>query len=168
MISWDEAVGLVENTSKYGHALMVSAVMERLAGRLGEDVQEWRLVGLLHDLDYDEVGEDMSRHGVVAADKLKGKLPKHCLYAIRAHDYRTGFKSRNKLGKALIAIDTIANLVERTKKTVEELTAVAVREEIERASVSQPWIRDNVLLCEDMELEVDEFLELCLASVKGE
>lgn len=166
VISWDEAVRLVRNSSKYDHVMRVSAIMKALARSLGEDVQEWRLVGLLHDLDYDEIGVDMSRHGVVAAEKLKGKLPEHCLYAIKAHDYRTEFKPENRLDKALVAVDAVAIVVERSWRTIEQLDATMLSEEVERASVSQPWFRDNVLLCRALGLDVNEFLRLCLASGK--
>jgi len=57
-------------------------------------------VELLHDLDYSTVRNDMSRHGIVAAESLKGKLSKSDLYAIKAHDHRTGFKSKSILDKS--------------------------------------------------------------------
>ena len=94
MISREDALELVKDCSKYAHLLLASKLMRRLAVRLGEDSLEWELTGLLHDLDFDEVRSDMSKHGVVAARKLKGKLPDHCLYAIEAHDYRTGIKPK--------------------------------------------------------------------------
>lgn len=106
MISRKSALEFVRNTSKYTHALVVSAIMSKLAARLNENSQEWELVGLLHDLDYDEVRSDISKHGVVAAERLKDKLPDDCLYAIKAHNYRTGYKPRTKLDIALIATDS--------------------------------------------------------------
>jgi len=39
MISEDEAIQLVKNTSKYLHALLVSAIMAELANQLNEDVK---------------------------------------------------------------------------------------------------------------------------------
>jgi len=168
VISWDEAMRLVRNTSKCDHALMVSSMMEALAIRLGEDEQEWRLVGLLHDLDYDEVRSDMSKHGVVSGERLKEKLPRRCLYAIKAHDYRTGFKSKSKLDKALIATDTVTIAMERSRKTIRQLDVAKLREAIEHASVNQPWLRENIFLCTDLGLDANEFLGLCLASEKKE
>ena len=79
MISRNKALELVRNTSKYAHVLIVSAIMSKLAARLKRPRQEWELVGLLHDLDFDEVGSDMSKHGVIAAEGLKDKLPEKCL-----------------------------------------------------------------------------------------
>lgn len=75
MISREEALRLVERTSKYQHALIASKIMRKLAQRLGEDEVNWELVGLLHDLDIDNVREDMTKHGVVAMEKLANKLP---------------------------------------------------------------------------------------------
>lgn len=166
VISWDEALCLVRNTSRYDHVLMVSAIMEKLARKLGESVQEWGLVGLLHDLDYDEIGGDMSRHGVVAAEKLKGKLPEHCLYAIKAHDYRTGFKPRSRFDKILIAVDTVTIVIEKSRKTVKQIDAAVLLEEVERASIRQPGVKKNVLICEEIGLELGEFLELCLGTTR--
>lgn len=51
MISKEEALHLVERTSKCQHALIASAIMRKLAQRMGENEGSWELVGLLHDLD---------------------------------------------------------------------------------------------------------------------
>ena len=63
MISKEEALHLVEVTSKRQHALITSVIMRKLAKRLGEDEEGWEIVGLLHDLDCDLVKEDMTKHG---------------------------------------------------------------------------------------------------------
>jgi predicted hydrolase (HD superfamily) len=140
--------------------------MGALARRLGENEQEWQLVGLLHDLDYDEVKDDMSKHGLIAAEKLKTKLPEHCLYAIKVHDYRTGVKPESKLDKALIAVDSVATVVERNGKAIKQLDVAELNREVEYASVNQPWLKDNIFLCKDLGLDANGFLELCLTSIK--
>lgn len=166
MISRDEALRLVRNTSKYAHALIVSIMMGELARNLGEDEPEWQLVGLLHDLDYDEVRDNMSEHGVVASERLKGRLPEDCLYAIKAHDYRTGFKPRSRLDKVLRATDSLAILIEKTGRSLEELNVETLRAELEDISVNQPWHKNSILKCEEIGLSLKEFLQLCLNSLK--
>jgi putative nucleotidyltransferase with HDIG domain len=54
MISENEAFQLIKNSSKYNHAIMASQIMEELARMLGENAEEWKIVGLLHDLGHDE------------------------------------------------------------------------------------------------------------------
>jgi putative nucleotidyltransferase with HDIG domain len=166
MISEEEALRLVKSTSKYSHALMISYMMKELAKALNENEGEWMLVGLLHDLDYENVKNDMKMHGVVAAEILKGKLPEKCLYAIKAHDYRSGFKPKDKLDKALIATDSLASLIEKMGKKAEKLNAEKLRAELENISASNPWYKNNVLKCEEIGLRIDEFLKLCLNSIK--
>jgi predicted hydrolase (HD superfamily) len=166
MISRDEALRLIRNTSKYGHALIASVIMRGLARFLREDEREWELVGLLHDLDFDEARDDMSRHGVVASERLKGRLPEHCLYAIKAHDYRTGFKPKSRLDEALMAADSLAVLIEKTGKKAEELDVETLRAELENISANQPWHKSNILKCSEIGLSLREFLQLCINSLR--
>ncbi len=162
MISWDEAVNLIRDTSKFKHALFVSRVMGKIARKLGENEFEWRLVGLLHDLDYDETKSNRNRHGVVAAKRLEGKLPERCLYAIKTHDYRTGFKPKTRLDKAIIIGDSLVVLTEEIGEKHEELNIELLKAEIEMFSDEKPWIRANILKCEEIELSLSQILQLCI------
>ncbi len=165
MISRKEASGLIKGTSRCSHALAVSAMMKALARRLGKNEELWELVGLLHDLDYDVTRSDMSKHGLVSAKMLRGRLPEHELYAIKAHDYRTGFKPRTSLDCALVATDTLAVFLDKTRKVTTELTVEFVLSEIDSASESQPWIKSNLRKCKAMKIGLNEFLEVCLSTI---
>jgi predicted hydrolase (HD superfamily) len=162
LIPFDEALGLVRNTSKYAHAVVVSRIMRKLALKLGENSQEWELVGLLHDLDCDETRDERKMHGIVASDRLKGKLPEACLYAIRAHDYRTGLAPRSKLDKALVAVDSTTFLMDRAGLPYQELSIEMLQRKIDGRSVSQPWLRSNILEIENLGMTLSDFLLLCL------
>jgi len=165
MISREEAIKLVLNTSKYSHVLIASAIMSKLAARLGENSKEWELVGLLHDLDFDEVGGDMSKHGVVAAERLVGKLPEKCLYAIKAHDYRTGFKPNSRLDSALMAVDSLSLLIEKALKRHQKLNVETLETILTNISSEQPWHKTNITKCREMGLSTGEFLELGISSL---
>lgn len=166
MISENDALQLIKNSGKYDHAIMVSLIMEELARMLGENAEEWKIVGLLHDLDYDETRNVPHQHGIVAAEKLKGKLPEHCIHAIRAHDNRTGLKAESKLDKALIASDSLANIVEKTGKTASELSVTALHAEVESVSLKETWYRNNIWRCKDFGVRLDDFLRLGLDCMK--
>jgi predicted hydrolase (HD superfamily) len=166
VISKNEALRLVKGTSKYKHALLASAIMRKLAQRLGEDEESQELVGLLHDLDYDLVQEDMAKHGVVASETLTNKLPADSLYAIKSHDYRTGFEPKSKLDIALIIVDTIASIVEKVTAGG-ELSVIRLEEELERISAEKPWYKASLQRAEELGLEVDEALQLGIESVRS-
>ena len=161
LISKQEALKMIKNTSKYSHSLIVSAIMRRLAERLGENAEEWEIVGLLHDLDYDQTRNDMSRHGIVASEFLKGKLPETYLYAIKCHDYRTGFKPKSKLDNALIVADTLAVIIEDIKRSgKEKLKPEEVKEKIRKISENKPWLKDNLQRIERLGLAEAEAVRL--------
>ncbi|CAN7298357.1 HD domain-containing protein [Devosia sp. LjRoot16] len=94
------------------HSRFVGLVMQRLATKLGADAGLWRIVGLAHDLDYFAVDGDWSRHGVLAAEWLKGRLPDEALTAIAAHDHRTGLESAAPIAECLRLADGLAVLDE--------------------------------------------------------
>ncbi len=49
-----------KNSSKEKHAFTVEAVMKWYAGQLGfeEDAEYWGIVGLLHDIDFEQYPEE--------------------------------------------------------------------------------------------------------------
>lgn len=96
------------DSPRAAHSRIVAAIMVALATNLGEDAELWRIVGLLHDIDFIEVAGEWSRHGVVAADWLAGRLPPEALAAIAAHDHRTGIVAAGPLADALRLADALA------------------------------------------------------------
>ena len=160
LMTGDEALKLIEGTSKYSHSLLVSEVMGRLADRLSEDREKWKLVGLLHDYDYDSVRDDMSRHGVVSSEKLAGKLSEDALYAIKCHDHRTEFKPKSILDIGLIIADSIVNIIERVDIHTHQLSDV--ESEIDRISVMEPWLKANIMKCDEIGISYSDLLQLIL------
>ncbi|WP_338095334.1 HDIG domain-containing metalloprotein [Methanorbis rubei] len=71
----DEALALmqshVKSDSLRGHCIATAAVMKGLAEELGEDAGLWEAIGILHDIDFEEIDEDMTRHGLAGYDILK-------------------------------------------------------------------------------------------------
>lgn len=63
----------LRETPRAAHSRFVGLLMEQLALTLGADAALWRIVGLVHDLDYFAVDGDWSRHGAVAAEWLAGR-----------------------------------------------------------------------------------------------
>ena len=157
-ITRDEALKLIEGSSKHAHSRLASSIMRALAEFFHEDPDDWGLVGLLHDLDYDEIRGEMSRHGIVVAEMLEGRLSERAVHAIMAHDHRTGVRPESLLDESLIFADSLAVLMED-----QALDASADESALDRAlrdeSEEKPWIRDNIRsYCERRGVSVPQIL----------
>lgn len=170
MLTKAEAIRLLRRHLKSAevrkHSMAVAEVMEEVAGRLRMNTEEWQLCGLLHDLDYEKIQGDMSKHGLVAAELLEGFLSKDCLHAIRAHDHRTGVTPRNIIDKALIASDAVATffseLVERGQiGQLAELDSNMFRRIFEEKPFRKlGYLRNRIEICREIGVPLDDFLSL--------
>jgi hypothetical protein len=141
MITRNEAIQLIQESSHYEHMIVVATLMYYLAKLLDEDVHLWELVGLLHDLDYDHVKHDMSLHGLVASETLKDKLPAEARCAIQCHDHRSGFTPKNSLDNALILADSLAHILDDLSEPV---TPDNVSSIIVDLTIDKPWLLQNI------------------------
>jgi hypothetical protein len=143
LISKRDALGLIEGSSRRDHMLLVGRIMAVLAGGLDGNRGLWETVGVLHDVDYDKTVDDRSKHGVVAANMLRGRLPEDAIYAVMSHDHRTGFKPFSKLDHSLVFADALALLAEEGGLG-KPVTDEALEAALTRVSAEKPWIREIV------------------------
>jgi len=163
----------LHNENLVNHSLAVEAIMRGLAARLGEDVDKYGLAGLLHDIDYDETGEDFNRHSLVAAEMLeKMGLPADVVYAVKVHNEVHGLPRLSMLDKTLYAADpasgfiTAAALV-RPDKKLAEVQMKSLRKRFKESAFARGASREQMDTCKEIGLERDEFLEIALQSMQG-
>lgn len=116
----EDAIKLIRLTSRYNHSILVSKIMVILAEHHHEDAHDWELVGLLHDLDYDETAGNREMHGILAAKSLDGLVNSSVLDAIRSHDHRTGDDPTTLLDHSLKFSDAVSILVEESDSVLED------------------------------------------------
>lgn len=93
------------------HAYAVEAGMEFYANHLGEDVELWRMTGLLHDMDY-EKHQTPDEHPYVGVEVLRGRsYPDIMLEAILGHATYSGVARTTRLAKTLFAVDELAGFI---------------------------------------------------------
>nr|NJM04025.1 HDIG domain-containing protein [Desulfobacula sp.] len=114
------------------HALAVEAVMAHFAKRFGEDEEKWRVIGLVHDLDYDLYPEE---HCKKCVDLFREHhWPEDYIRAVISHGWGicTDVKPESNLEKTLYAIDELTGLVAgaalvRPSKSILDITAKSVK-----------------------------------------
>ncbi len=172
----EEAITLIEENVKRRniicHMLAVEAIMRALARRFGEDEEVWGLTGLLHDIDFDKTQSRPEKHGVLAEEMLRGKVPDDILKAIKAHNYQhTGVMPEERMEKALIASDAISGLIVACalvmpSKKMRDVKLKTVKKKFKAKDFARGVNRDKILLCEEIGLSRDEFFELSLNALK--
>jgi HD superfamily phosphohydrolase YqeK len=129
-------------TPRAAHSRFVGLAMEQLALELGADTSLWRIVGLVHDLDYFAVEGDWSRHGRLTAEWLAGRLPDEALTAVAAHDHRTGVRSATQLAACLRLADGLALLDENAGR--EASVAALAAGAIDGITATRPFLVDII------------------------
>lgn len=94
------------------HSLAVEAAMRYHAGRLGEDVERWGVVGLLHDFDYQR-WPTKPEHSQKAAEILRQRgVDEEIVGAILSHTgWNEGYPRDTLLRKVLFAVDELSGFL---------------------------------------------------------
>jgi len=155
------------------HMLAVEAVMKGIAAYLGEDEEEWGLLGLLHDVDFSDTEATPERHGLEAEKILKGKVPEDLIRAIKAHNFTyTGVEPVTKMEKALIAADAVSGLIIATalvmpSRKLSEVTVKTLEKKLKQKDFAKGVDRERIRLHEELGIPREKFLEIALNSLKG-
>ena len=177
LLSRDEALDLLRTSTTESHlmqhALAAEAVLRALAQRLGQDVDEWGLAGLLHDLDYADTAATPAQHGLRSAERLEGKLPGEVLYAIRAHNGEmNGHAPAALLDYALRCGETVTGLVVTAALVrpsgITGMEAKSLKKKMKDKAFAASVSRENIRQCAQIGLELDEFLQLSITAMAAQ
>jgi len=175
----EEVMALLEEHVSSGnlkkHLLASEAVMRKLAERLGNDVELWGLVGLSHDIDFDETKEDPERHTVVGAEILRSKnVPEEYIQAIQSHNEEIpGWTPRTTpLQHALACGEAITGLVVATAlvmpdKKLASVKSKSVRKRMRMTAFARNVDRDAIMECEKIGVPLEEFCTLAVEAMQG-
>ena len=163
----------VENGNLVKHMLATEAIMRALARRFGEDEEEWGLTGLLHDIDVELTEGDMTSHSKLGADLARELGASEAMaHAILCHNETHGISRETKLDKALFCADPLTGLITaaalvRPDKKLAGLEAKSVKKKFKEKSFAAGADRQQISLCSEIRLELDEFIKLGLEAMKG-
>ena len=174
--SRDEAFTLLTKYNKsqslINHALMVEATMKYFAKYFNEDEEKWSVIGLIHDLDYEQFPE---QHCQKTEEILKqNNWPQDYIRAVMSHGYGlvTNIEPISILEKTLFAIDELTGLVYTTalvrpSKSLDDMKAKSVKKKWKdkkfAAGVNRSIIEKGAKM---MEIEISELIEHTINALK--
>jgi putative nucleotidyltransferase with HDIG domain len=110
--AWELFCEWTESPSLRKHVQAVEAAMRAYAPRFGGDVEQWGLVGLLHDLDYERYPDLETGHPRMALEELErqGFSPEF-VRAVASHADFLGVSRDSDMEKALYAVDELSGFI---------------------------------------------------------
>ena len=171
--AWKLLGEFVQDESLRKHMLAVEAAMRYYAGLLGGDVEQWGVVGLLHDFDYQR-WPTIPEHSREGAKVLRERgVDEELVGAILSHtDWNQGEYPRDRpLRKAICAVDELCgflvacSLVRPTR--LEGLEPKSVRKKMKTPSFAAAVNRDDIIKgAELLGIPLDEHISNCIKALQ--
>jgi len=97
--------------SLFRHALSVEAAMRHFAGKYGEDEDFWGVVGLLHDIDYQQFPEEHLAHSRPMLEKAG--YGEDVIHAVLSHGWGlcSEVEPTARMEKVLFAVDELTGFI---------------------------------------------------------
>jgi putative nucleotidyltransferase with HDIG domain len=110
--AWDLFCSWTESESLRRHVLAVEAGMRAYARRFGEDEEQWGLVGMLHDLDYERYPDLETGHPRMALEELRRQgFSDEFVRAVASHADALEVSRDSLMEKTLYAVDELSGFV---------------------------------------------------------
>ena len=109
--AWELLQRYVQDENLIKHAIAVEAVMTHFAEKFGEDIEKWKVIGLIHDLDYEKYPDE---HCQKTREILeKEGWPEEYIRSIESHGWKicTDVEPVETMEKVLYTIDELTGLI---------------------------------------------------------
>ena len=168
----------IKDPANLNHCRESEVIMRALAKRLSEDEELWGIAGLLHDIDWELVLNDVDEHGVKMQEILKTECVSDELTQVIV-SHVGGFtkhfpenKRATKFEHALAAAETITGLIfasalVRPDKKIAAVEVKSIKKKMKDKSFAAKVNRDVIGECEQLGLSLDEFIEISLGAMKS-
>ncbi len=178
-ITREEAFGLLKKHNRepfhIQHGLTVEGVMRWFAREegYGEDEEFWGIVGLLHDIDFEEYPE---QHCIKAPELLRGAgVGEEAIRAICSHGYEltVDIRPEHDMEKTLYAVDELTGLIwaaalMRPSKSVQDMEVKSVKKKYKSANFAAGCSREVIEKgAAMMGVELSELIEKTILAMRS-
>ena len=138
------------------------------------DEEEWAIVGLLHDADYELIEKDPTKHTLVTEEKLreKGFNNERIISAIKAHHDGIKETRDNIMESSVYAADELSGLITacalvQPDKKISQVTVEGVLKKFKQPSFAAGARRDQITTgISELKIPLEEFTTIALKSMQ--
>ncbi len=148
----------------------------RLVPDLGDEFneEEWAVVGLLHDADYELVAKELDKHTLITAEKLRELgVSERIIEGIKAHHFGIKDIRENIMEHAVYAADDTSGFITavalvRPDKKLSSVTVESLMKKFKDKDFAKGARREQILACEkDLSVPLEEFLGISLEAMQN-
>lgn len=175
--AWAIVTEYTESESLRRHMLAVEAAMRAYAPQFAGDPEEWGVVGLLHDFDYERYPDvAVEGHPVVGSKILRERgVPESIIRAILSHaEEITGVVPETAMEKSLVAVDEltgflIAVALVRPSRSILDVELKSVKKKWKDKLFAAPVNRGEIEhAAAVLGVGLDKHIQTVLDAMKGE
>ena len=170
--AWKLLCEYTKSESLRKHALAVEACMRACAAKFAQNEEEWAIVGLIHDFDY-EMYPAAPDHPVKGSEILReGGYPEEVRRAILGHADYTGVPRDTLMAKALYACDELAGFITacslvRPEKIL-SLEPKSVRKRMKDKAFARAVSREDMTRgAEELGVDLNDHITLCINAMRA-
>ena len=170
--AWDLFCSWTESESLRRHVLAVEAAMRAYARKFGSDEEQWGLVGMLHDLDYERHPDLETGHPRMALVELeKQGFSPEFVRAVASHADFLEVSRDSPLEKTLFAVDELSGFIMACAyvrpEGIRGMTPKSVKKKMKTpafaAAVDRDAMREGA---EELGVDFDEHLAFVIAALE--
>jgi putative nucleotidyltransferase with HDIG domain len=161
----------LKNKNLIKHCLAVEACMKAVAGKLGQDTEQWALAGLVHDLDYELTEKSPALHTTETAKILKDLgIEPLVIHAVEAHAGKA--PCQNAMDWSIYSIDPLTGLIiaatlMHPDKKLNSIDLEFVKRRYKEKSFAKGARREEIEESKNIPMDLDEFITICIQAMQG-
>ena len=169
--AWDLFCSWTESESLRRHVLAVEAAMRAYARKFDEDEEQWGLVGMLHDLDYERHPDLRTGHPRVALKELeKQGFSPEFVRAVASHADFLEVPRETPMEKTLYAVDELCGFVMACAyvrpEGIHGMTPKSVKKKMKTPAFAAAVNRDELRAgAADLGVDFDEHVAFVIAAL---
>ncbi len=174
--AWELVCEYTKGDSLRKHALAVEAAMRAAAKKYGgpdDDPEEWGIVGMLHDFDYEMFPDPEAGHPWKGSNILCGRgYSDRIIRAIMGHATYTGVPRDTQMAKALFATDElcgflVACALVRPSRSLDDLEVSSVKKKLKDKAFARTVNRDDIKQgVEELGVDLDEHIRFVIDALR--
>ena len=183
-LSYDQAKSLfdayVKDSGLRKHCRASEQIMRGLAKYFGQDEEQWGILGLLHDIDFDKTKDNPVNHCVLAVSILKDAgVSAEAVDIICSHvwgsEYGGGHvadkKRTRNIEHALVAAETVTGLIYAAalmnpEKKLGNVKVKSLKKKYKSKAFARNCNREFIAEIENTGLELNGFFDIAIKSMQ--